>query len=90
MYQTEKKKKNEPRVLFRDTYRTKVWAYRCSPSYKAHICYEGTTHQYTSSDTKVKGICHGQGHVLERMAVLAAFVFHKFLQTHLVLHDLYL
>ena len=24
-------KKNEQRVLYRDTYRTEVWAYRCSP-----------------------------------------------------------
>ena len=33
-------------------------------SYKAHIWYVGTSHQYISGGTKVKVIC--QGHVLER------------------------
>ena len=30
----------------------------------AHICYEGTSHPYTSGGTKVKVICQGQGQIL--------------------------
>ena len=30
-------------------------------TYKAHIWYEGTSHQYASTGTKVKVICKGQG-----------------------------
>ena len=33
--------------------------------YKAHIWYEGTSHQYTSPGAKVKVICKGQGQISE-------------------------
>ena len=32
-------------------------------TYKAHIWYEGISHQYASAGTKVKVICTGQGQI---------------------------
>ena len=38
-------------------FRAKFYELPEQPSYKAHIWYEGISHQYASAGTKVKVIC---------------------------------
>ena len=46
-----------------------------------HICYEGTSHGYTSPGTKSRSSAKVkvkyQGHVSQKMGVSGALVFHK-------------
>ena len=55
-------------------------------TYKAHIWYEGTSHQYTSAVTKVKVICKYKGYISQKMAISGAFMFHK----HILFHNVFL
>ena len=52
-------------------------------TYKAHIWYEGISHQYASAGTKFKVICKVKvkykGYISQKMAFSGAFVFHKYI-----------